>query len=48
MFAKVVDKDYIDTLMQNILSHEHVIDKNDKSLTTILEKVGLFCYAHFE
>ncbi len=44
----MVDEDCIDTIMQNILSHEHIIDDNDKLVTTILEKVGLFCDAHSE
>jgi hypothetical protein len=29
-FEKLVDKDYIDTLVQTILSLEHVINDNDK------------------
>jgi hypothetical protein len=50
MFEKVVDEDCTYTLMQNILSLEHVIDDNDKLLTiTPIEgsqPLGLFCDAH--
>jgi hypothetical protein len=45
-----VDEDCTYTLVQNILSLEHVIDDNDKSPTIILGKksqlLGLFCDAH--
>jgi hypothetical protein len=52
MFEEVVDEDYIHTLVQNILSFEHVINNNDKLLTIVLRKgyqpLGLFCDAHSE
>jgi hypothetical protein len=34
-FEKLVDEDYIDTLVQNILSHEHVINNNDKLIIIV-------------
>jgi hypothetical protein len=47
---KVVDEDYRDTLVQNILSFKHVIDNNDKSLTIALREgsqpLGLLHDAH--
>jgi hypothetical protein len=50
MFEEVVDEDCTDTLVQNILSLEHVIDGNDKSPTIVPRKkiqlLGLFCDAH--
>jgi hypothetical protein len=52
MFEEVVDEDYIHTLVQNILSLEHVINNNDKLLTIVFRKgyqpLGLFCDAHSE
>jgi len=49
-FEEVVDEDCTYTLVQNILSLEHVIDDNDKSPTIIPGKksqlLGLFCDAH--
>jgi len=51
-FEEIVDENYINTLLQNILSLEHVIDNNDKSLTIAFGKgsqpFGLFHDAHFE
>jgi hypothetical protein len=38
MFEEIVDEDYTNTLVQNILSLEHVIDNNDKSLTIAFGK----------
>jgi len=47
MFEKILDEEYTDTLMQNILNLEHVIDDNEKSRTIALKKgsqlLGLFC-----
>ncbi len=52
MFEEVVDEDYTNTLVQNILSLEHVIDYNEKLLIIVLRKgfqpLGLFHDAHFE
>jgi hypothetical protein len=52
MFEEVVDEDYTNTLVQNILSLEHVIDYNEKLLIIALRKgsqpLGLFHDAHFE
>jgi hypothetical protein len=31
-FEEICDEDYIDTLMQNILNVEQVVDDNDKSI----------------
>jgi hypothetical protein len=51
-FEEIVYEDYTNTLVQNILSLEHVFDNNDKSLTIAFGKgsqpFGLFCDAHFE
>ncbi len=52
MFEEVMDEKCIDTLVQNILSREHVIDNNDKLLIMALgegiQPFGLFCDAHSE
>jgi hypothetical protein len=49
---EVVDEDYTNTLVQNILSLGHVIDNNDKLLTIALREgsqlFGLFRDAHFK
>jgi hypothetical protein len=51
-FEEVVDEDCTNTLMQNILSHEHFIDNNEKSLAIVpregYQPFGLFHDAHFE
>ncbi len=47
---KKIDEDCTNTLVQNILNLEHVIDNNDKSIIIVLEEgfqpLGLFCDAH--
>jgi hypothetical protein len=49
---EVVDEDYTNTLVQNILSLGHVIENNDKLLTIALKEgsqpLGLFHDAHFK
>ncbi len=51
-FETIIDEDYTYTLVQNILSLEHVIDNNDKSLTIAFGKgfqpFGFIHDAHFE
>ncbi len=48
----MVDEDYTNTLVQNILSPEHIIDDNDKSITIACREGsqlrGLFRATHFE
>ncbi len=50
MFEEIVDEDYTNTLVQNILSLEHVIDNNDKSITITpiegFQPLQLFHNAH--
>ncbi len=49
-FEEVVDEDWTNTLVQNILNLEHVINNNDKSITIIpregFQPFGLFHDAH--
>jgi hypothetical protein len=50
MFEEVVVEDCTNTLMQNILSHECVINDNDKLIITAIgtrsQPLILFCEAH--
>jgi hypothetical protein len=52
MFEEVVNENCTNTLVENILNLEHVIDDNDKSLTIApgegFQLFGLFRHAHSE
>jgi len=49
-FEKNMKKDNINTLVENILNSEHIIDDNQDSITIVLgegfQPLGLFCDIH--
>jgi hypothetical protein len=51
-FEEIIEKNYGEKLIQDILNHEQIIDDNCKSLVIApregFQPLGLFCDKHFE
>ncbi len=52
IFENFMEEDNIDTLVENILNHKHIIDDNQDSITITLRKgcrpLSLFCDIYLE